>query len=208
MTIGLRVRNLYFLRNGPYSLSVLPGECVGLTGVSGVGKTQFLRALVDVIPYEGDLFLNNLKCSAMSPCEWRKRISLLPAESRWWYDRVGDHFPKGYIAGTQALWLRKLGFSHDVMNWMVNRLSTGEKQRLSFLRALVNNPFMLLLDEPTSALDQHHTSQLEKILMDLRKNKQKALIWVSHDLDQLQRVCDRIYRFEMNGLEDFSYPNI
>jgi len=203
MTDGLDVRDLAFLENGPYSLILAPGECVGLTGPSGIGKTQFLRAVVDIIPHEGEICLNGRKCSGTPPCEWRKKVSLVPSESRWWYDDVGKHFPGNYLDSPQAEWMRQLGFTDDVMNWRVSRLSTGEKQRLAFLRAMINNPQILLLDEPTSALDRHYSTQLEKLLLDLRRQQRIGLIWVSHDIDQLQRVCDRIYRLEKYDLQKF-----
>jgi len=201
MTAGLVIHDLSFLENGPYSLSIAPGECVGLTGLSGIGKTQFLRAIVDIIPHNGELLLDGHECETMLPCEWRKQVSMLPAESRWWYDHVGEHFPHAYLTGSHVKWLHPLGFSDDVMNWRVSRLSTGEKQRLSFMRAMIHQPRVLLLDEPTSSLDYHHTAQLEKILFDLRQHHQIGLIWVSHDLEQLQRTCSHSYRLEKQGLQ-------
>ncbi len=113
-----------------------------------------------------------------------------------------DDFPSDYMATPQAEWFQKLGFTDDVMNWQVSRLSTGEKQRLSFIRAMVNQPRMLLLDRATSSLDHHHSSQLEHILVDLRQQQKIGLIWVSHDLEQLQRVSNRIFRLEKKGLQN------
>lgn len=64
---GLRLCALSFLGNGPYTLDILPGECVGLMGRSGVGKTQLLRAVADVIAHRGDCLLDGTACSAIAP---------------------------------------------------------------------------------------------------------------------------------------------
>jgi len=196
---GLQIQEVRFLENGPYSLTVTQGECVGLTGESGIGKTQFLRAIVDLLPHEGEITLNGVSYQTVVPYQWRKQVSMLPAESRWWFDRVGDHFPDGADDDFNC-WLKELSFTKDSMNWRVSRLSTGEKQRFSFLRTMINHPSFLLLDEPTSALDRHHTAQLETILADIRSSRQVGMIWISHDLEQLERVSDRVLRLEKNGL--------
>jgi len=204
MAIGLTIQELCFLDNGPYSLSITPGECVGLTGISGVGKTQFLRAVADIIPHQGSLALDGVECNSIAPYEWRKQLSMLPAESRWWYDIVRQHFPEDYMQEFGFKWLKVLGFPDDVMEWQISRLSTGEKQRLSLLRAMINQPRMLLLDEPTSSLDHYHTTELEKFLFQCRQQQQIGLIWISHDLEQLRRVSDRIYSLEKNELRGLS----
>lgn len=199
MTAGLKISNLCFFENGPYSLSVTQGQCLGLTGDSGVGKTQMLRAIADILPHKGEMYLNGIECHEMSACAWRKKVSLVPAESRWWYDRVGDHYPDGFVGSANVDWLNRLGFGPGIMNWSVSRLSTGEKQRLSFLRAMTNQPQILLLDEPTSALDHGNTSKLESILNEL-KQEHVGMIWVSHDMEQLKRVSTRILRLERKDM--------
>ncbi len=198
--MGLQLSALSFLGNGPYSLAVGPGECIGLTGKSGVGKTQLLRAVADVIPHGGDCFLDGARCSSVFPPDWRMQVSMLPAESFWWHDTVGLHFgqEKG-ISECDDL-LGKLGFTQDVMGWQVSRLSTGERQRLSLIRTLMNTPRVLLLDEPTSALDQKMVHVVEEILADSCSLQRCICLWVSHDLEQLFRVAGRVYRVESDRL--------
>ncbi|MBU1138797.1 MAG: ATP-binding cassette domain-containing protein [Proteobacteria bacterium] len=199
-TRGLRLCGLSFLGNGPYSLDILPGECVGLTGRSGVGKTQLLRAVADVIVHEGDCLLDGTACSAVEPPVWRKTVAMVPAESFWWYDTVAPHFAGGMEQGQSLELLGKMGFPADVGTWRVSRLSTGERQRLSLVRSLSSAPRALLLDEPTSALDREMVQVVEEIIRDICRKKKIICLWVSHDREQLARMANRIYRVEAQML--------
>ena len=197
---GLSLVNLSFLGNGPYSLSVQSGECVGLTGRSGIGKTQLLRSVADVIAHDGDCLLDGTSCLVVSPPEWRTMVAMVPAESFWWNDTVGAHFnSKGNHDDPMNL-LEKLDFSEDVMGWQISRLSTGERQRLSLVRTLITRPKVLLLDEPTASLDKKMVHAVEEILAERCSQHKTACIWVSHDLEQLARVAGRVFRLEPDGL--------
>lgn len=197
---GLSLLSLSFLGNGPYDITLGGGECVGLTGRSGIGKTQLLRAVADVIPHEGDCSLNGTLCSSFSPPLWRKMVTLLPAESFWWYDTVGAHFENAPLQPEFQDLFSKLGFSQDVMSWQISRLSTGERQRLALIRTLMNKPRVLLLDEPTSALEKKMVAVVEEILAGICSLQRISCLWVSHDLEQLFRVAARVYRVETYGL--------
>jgi len=196
----LEVVEVRFLTKGPYSFSVGAGECVGLSGRSGVGKTQLLRAMADLIPCTGSVALNGIDAQKIQAPRWRQMVGMVPADPQWWFDLVGEHFPKN--KGMEALLatLGRLGFARDVLNWEVSRLSTGERQRLALVRALVPEPEVLLLDEPSSALDAVHTQSLEELLAELRQGKGLGIVWVSHDPDQLKRVASRIFTVEEYGL--------
>jgi len=89
----LRVDDLRFLTNGPYSFAMKNGECVGLSGKSGIGKTQLLRAITDLIPHTGEVMLDGVSSTSFSAPLWRSTVTMIPAESLWWYDVVGDHLP-------------------------------------------------------------------------------------------------------------------
>jgi hypothetical protein len=77
------------------------------------------------------------------------------------------------------------------MSWEVARCSTGERQRLALLRTLMQAPAALLLDEPTGNLDQESTQRVEGLLTGYQRQRQAALLWVSHDPGQIERVAQR-----------------
>lgn len=183
---GLRIKGLVSRHVGPVSLAVAPGECVCITGKSGAGKSLLLRAIADLDVHEGGLWVDDTACSAVSGPQWRRLVGYLPAESAWWHDTVGEHF--GAIEEDR---FAALGFDVDVLRWEVSRLSTGERQRLALLRLLANAPRVLLLDEPTASLDRDNVANAELMIAQYRRNTGAAVLWVSHDPEQVGRVARR-----------------
>ena len=180
---------------GPVDLMVVPSECVTISGHSGAGKTLFLRAIADMEPHEGFVFLDRTECREMSPPQWRKAVGLLPAETQWWRDRVGEHF-----RDVNQEWFHRLGFDPSVLRWQVGRLSTGERQRLGILRLLFNHPRVLLLDEPTANLDPENLEAVEQLVAEYRERHGSPTLWVTHDLQQIQRISSRHFRVVEGGL--------
>jgi ABC-type multidrug transport system ATPase subunit len=188
-----RLRRLSF---GPFDLQVAPGECIGIAGPSGAGKSVFLRMIADLDPHEGSARLDALCCDDVPAPAWRRLVTYVAAESGWWTERVGDHFDQGNGAGRARSLLPELQLAADALDWPVARLSTGERQRLALLRALVQEPRALLLDEPTSALDPE-TTQAAETLLARALAQGVSIILVSHNAAQAERMASR--RFRMAG---------
>ena len=181
-------------------LTIEPGTVVGLSGPSGSGKTRLLRAVADLEPHSGRARLGSDACASMPGHEWRRRVVLVPAESRWWHDRVAAHFPPGTDSLPEAL-----GLPDEALQWTVDRLSSGEKQRLALARALAIGPAALLLDEPTANLDPASAAAIEHWLTDCIRERRMSALWVAHDAEQLRRVADREYRIENGKLRGVSW---
>ncbi len=193
----LEVSELCFQHRGPYSFRVQGGECLGLQGASGAGKSLLLRAVADLDQRTGFLALGGINADSIPAPHWRKMVGLLPAESGWWLDLVGDHFQAFDRIDQQTL--ASLGFDRSVKDWQVSRLSTGERQRMAILRLLENRPACLLLDEPTASLDPRSVAKVEALLCAYGREHQAPLVWISHDPDQLDRVCSRRMTMEKGG---------
>jgi len=192
----LKIHNLQVHTLHPLSFELFGGDCIGITGPSGCGKTRFLRVLADLDPCQGEIILQGQSIRKIKAYKWRRKVALLPTESQWWFDRVGDHFDTYDIDLLQLL-----GFEPSVMDWPVHRLSSGEKQRLALIRLLANHPLVLLLDEPTTNLDRHHIGNVETIIRHLLEEHRICVIWVGHDRNQLLRVADQVFTIADSRLE-------
>ena len=206
---GLRLGGVQPRVLAPVDLTLAAGELVFVSGPSGSGKSLLLRAVADLDPHPGEVWLGTEARSGMAPARWRRRVGLLPAESHWWADLVGEHFPgPGVAAGrpdaaSPALTglLSPLGFDPDVLGWSVARLSTGERQRLALARMLAQGPEALLLDEATANLDPFNRDQVEALVGAYRTRQAAAVLWVSHDPEQRERLGGRRFAIRAGRLE-------
>lgn len=171
---------------GPFSLSVDQGHCLAVTGASGSGKSVFLRMLADMDPSEGSVTLGGVDRTAMLAPQWRKTVTLVPAQAGWWTSTVGNHFHKANLQTASEL-ARKLQLPEDILTRQVLRLSSGERQRLALIRAVVAKPAVLLLDEPTSSLDEESAGAVESLLASLLQTG-LILVLVTHDSAQADRL--------------------
>ncbi|MCW8907995.1 MAG: ATP-binding cassette domain-containing protein [Sedimenticola sp.] len=193
---GLELRQFKGADLEPIDLAIAPGECVTLTGPSGSGKTRLLRAIADLDTNRGEASSGELNLQQAPAHLWRRRVGLLPAESHWWYDRVGDHFTRPEKEKIAAL-----GLDPACLEWEVGRLSSGERQRLALARLLDRKPGVLLLDEPTANLDPENCQRVEQLLQRYASEQNAALLWVSHDPAQRQRVGQRRLKIRERRLE-------
>lgn len=194
----LDVRGLGGKPGGPFSFSVLPGQCVAITGPSGAGKSLLLRMIADLDESTGEVVLRGAARSAMPAPQWRRQVVYLAAESGWWAEDVASHMAP--LAEAEAF-LPRLGLKADRLHAPVAQLSTGERQRMAFIRAAIRRPAVLLLDEPTSALDAENTALLEAELEILREAG-TGLVLVSHDAAQVGRLAGRHLRLQDGALAE------
>ena len=186
----LELKGLQSLHLGPISLR-MEERCTTLNGPSGSGKTVLLRAIADLDPHRGGALLDGVEQRQLPAHQWRRRVAYLPAESHWWADRVGTHFD-----GIDSALLEALGFTTEVMEWEVARLSSGERQRLGLARLLALKPRVLLLDEPTATLDRANRQRVEAVIFDYLERNAALALWVTHDPEQGRRIGARHLRIQ------------
>jgi len=177
------------------SFDLQDGECVALQGPSGVGKTLLLRSIADLDPNEGTVKLDGTLREAVPAPVWRKRVTYVAAEPGWWSDSVQEHF----TGWDDALPLvTRLGLPGNCGPWPIQRLSSGERQRLGLVRALMLRSRVLLLDEPTSALDSASAAAVECLIAE-RISDGTSVIWSTHDDAQARRVGSRVFVMSAAG---------
>jgi ABC-type iron transport system FetAB ATPase subunit len=199
MDAALVVRQLRSEFAGPFELNLGFGACAAITGPSGSGKSLFLRMIADLDPNEGRVWLQGIDRASLPAPEWRKRAAYVAAESGWWADTVIEHFAASRRSEVAALSAR-LGLHAELLDASITRLSTGEKQRVSLVRALLPSPPVLLLDEPTGPLDEESVARVEALLTERMANGTSVLL-VTHDPNQAERLGHQRYRMVAGQLE-------
>jgi ABC-type iron transport system FetAB ATPase subunit len=195
----LQLRALQSAHAGPISLDLAAGECVAIRGASGSGKSVFLRMVADLDPHRGEALLDGARCGSVPAPHWRARVLYHAAEPAWWAPTVAEHFSPDQLAHARPL-LPQVGLDPQLMDAEVERLSTGERQRLALLRSLSRRPKVLLLDEPTASLDSESVLAVEALLRAQLRNGAGMLL-VTHADEQAQRLASRQFRMRDGRLE-------
>ncbi|MDH5674853.1 MAG: ATP-binding cassette domain-containing protein [Myxococcales bacterium] len=195
---------------GPVDLRLAAGQRLALEGPSGSGKTTLLRALSLLEPLgHGEIELCGEPVREGQEPAYRRRVHYLAQQSarlalsaEAWLEQAfiprsagGCRFERD-----RALSLcERLGLERALVGRSLAELSGGELQRVALVRALLVEPWVLLLDEPTSALDDAARERFEHCLGDWLEQGQRALVLVSHDPAQRQRLCDHRRVFSADG---------
>jgi putative ABC transport system ATP-binding protein len=191
------------------SLEVEPGEVVLIMGPSGSGKTTLLLMLGGLLkPTEGTIKLNDLELSALSENrlpDVRLRnfgfifqdFNLLSALNVQDNVAIAAELTgmgrKAALKKAIAL-LTELGLGHR-LRFAPEKLSGGEKQRVAFARALINDPTLILADEPTANLDSSHGHETMRLLRDIATERGRSVVIVSHD-QRIKDIADRVLWLE------------
>ncbi|WP_295555515.1 ATP-binding cassette domain-containing protein [uncultured Hyphomicrobium sp.] len=173
----------------PLSFAVSNGECLAIEGPSGSGKTRILRAIADLDPVEGHVFLDGTERREMAPQLWRRAVRYAAAEPGWWTDTPRDTLPisQATLPRIDRL-ISALGLAEDILDRPVSLLSTGERQRIALVRALADDPKVLLLDEPTAALDKSASALVEEMVR-FQLLAGHCVLIASHDAGLIGRLA-------------------
>ena len=193
-------------------LQIGHGECVGLVGESGCGKSTLARLLARLIePTAGRIVFEGEDLSAIPPARFTKsparaRIQVVfqdPTESlnptfrvhdsiadplrRLLDIRDGDELDRRVYRAAEMT-----GLPRELVMRYPHQLSGGQRARVGIARAIVVEPSLLILDEPTSALDVSVQAVILRLLADLRARLGMSYLFVSHDLNVVRLLCERI----------------
>ena len=197
----LRTRNLTKNYGGPrpalvdLDLTIAPGEIFGLLGPNGSGKSTALRVLLGFMkPTSGSATIAGFNCWTES-LEVRKRVAYLPGELRLYESMTGRqllHFLGRLRHGETAADLDALARRLDIdLDRPLVQMSSGMKRKVALISVLLPKVDLIILDEPTNTLDPIMRDELLEQLKQLR-NRGQAVLFSSHVLAEVERVCDRV----------------
>lgn len=194
------------------NLSVSRGEILGVIGESGCGKSTLGRMLTRLEnPTKGDVFIDGISTARLiknDPKKFRRTVQIVfqnPFDTFTPRDTIQKillrplkHHKIGSSEEERLNMIKKalegggLMPAEDIMQRYPHELSGGQLQRISIIRAMFLNPSFVIADEPVSMLDVSVRADIINMLMDLAKNRDAAMVFISHDIALTRYVCDHI----------------
>jgi len=191
------------------SLSILPGQTLGLVGESGCGKSTMARTVAGLMePSAGFVRLNGRVWPVARLADRRARAQQVQMVFQDPYGSLNPRLSVARIAGEPLMvhgigdatsraarvaeLLDRVGLTAAQGERYPHELSGGQRQRLAIARALALNPRLLVCDEPVSALDVSIQAQVLNLLADLQRELGLAYLFISHDLSVIRYIADRI----------------
>lgn len=195
---------------------LIPGEVTVLAGPNAAGKSTLLRAIAQLLRYDGQMHLNGTDLAKLSGTERAGLVGFMPQtlpsasslvalESVIAAQRATGKLLSNTESATQAMTvLDRLGIA-DIAMRRLDRLSGGQRQMVSLTQAIIRDPALLLLDEPTSALD---LARQHRLLTELRRlaREGRIVVAVLHDLALAAILADRIVVVDRGRLHSAGTP--
>ena len=195
------------------SFKIDENEIVGLLGPNGCGKTTTIGMILGLLkPTSGQVLINgknieNNKISILHKMNFISPYIELPKKLTVKQNLI----VYGKLYNIQNLNERinflseklRLG---DLLDKITGELSSGQKNRVSLAKALINDPTVLLLDEPTAALDPETADFIRTFLEKLREEKKISVLLASHNMDEVKRLCNSVMMMKDGNIVDGGTP--
>lgn len=192
------------------SLAIEPGEAVALMGGSGSGKSTLARILLRLLPCDaGELYFQGEKITTATGSRlknFRRSVQFISQRPESFLDpgkKLGASLKEAFTVFSLpykperiAEMLDLVKLNQELLERYPHQVSGGEVQRICLARALLLEPQLLILDEPTSMLDISVQAQILHLLHDIRLEKQLAYLFITHDEQLAQWLCDRTLHIE------------
>ena len=195
------------------SFAIKKDEILGLLGPNGSGKTTTIGMLLGLLkPTNGEILIDGKKIEG-NRIDILKKINFispyieLPKKLTVKQNLIvyGKLYNVLNINNTIEYLVEKLRLS-DLLNRITGELSSGQKNRVSLAKALINNPSVLLLDEPTASLDPEIGDFVRTFLENYKKEKKISILLASHNMNEVTRLCKTVLMMKDGVIIDKGYP--
>ena len=195
------------------SFKIAENEIVGLLGPNGCGKTTTIAMILGLLkPSKGEILIDGMnieknrikllhKMNFISPyIELPKKLTvkenLIVYARLYSVKNINERI--SYLSETLRL--------NDFLNKKTGELSSGQKNRISLAKALINNPSILLLDEPTASLDPETGDFVRTFLENYKKEKKISILLASHNMSEVERLCASVLMMKEGKIIDKGSP--
>ena len=195
------------------SFKIDENEIVGLLGPNGCGKTTTIGMILGLLkPTSGQVLINgknieNNKISILHKMNFISPYIELPKKLTVKQNLIvyGKLYNIKNLSERINFLSEKLRLG-DLLDKITGELSSGQKNRVSLAKALINDPTVLLLDEPTAALDPETADFIRTFLEKLREEKKISVLLASHNMDEVKRLCNSVMMMKDGNIVDGGTP--
>ena len=195
------------------SFKVNKNEIIGILGPNGCGKTTTIGMILGLLkPSNGKVLINGIEIEKkrvdllnhlnfISPyIELPKKLTV--KQNLEVYGRLYDvkNLKKKIEMLTEKLRLR------EIINKLTGELSSGQKNRVSLAKSIINNPTVLLLDEPTASLDPETGDFVRGFLENYQKENKASILLASHNMSEVERLCSSVLMMNKGSIVDSGKP--
>ena len=200
------------------SFSARQGEVTAVVGPSGGGKSSLIRLINRLDdPTSGKILLDSEDIMRLDPLLLRQRVAMVLQKPFMFEGTVLSNLQRPFlfrkeplpVSGSPAVRqvMELVRLSHDLLERDARTLSLGEQQRVNLARALITEPYVLLLDEPTSALDRPTGDRLAATFHDICSLQRLSVILVTHDLRMAGKIADYLIYLEGGRIREAGCPD-
>ncbi|MBI3366376.1 ABC transporter ATP-binding protein [Candidatus Roizmanbacteria bacterium] len=196
---GLTKKFKDFVAVDTISFDLKEGEVLGLLGPNGAGKTTTIQMLLGIttpttgsIAYFGKDFFSHQQ-ESLQNINFTSAFNTLQGRTTIWENLLV--FSKLYQVKNPKQKITELVSYFEMTDFLHKRywdLSTGQKTRVNFMKALLNDPKILLMDEPTASLDPDIADKTLSFIEDLREKYKITILYTSHNMQEVTRICDQV----------------
>jgi ABC-2 type transport system ATP-binding protein len=218
MDNNLQIDSLSKIYNGveavkSISFTIKRNEIIGLLGPNGCGKTTTIGMILGLLkPSSGKVLIDNQdieknrvdilkKINFISPyIELPKKLTVKQ-----------NLFVCGKLYNVENLdnkidYLTEKLRLNEILNCITGELSSGQKNRVSLAKAIINDPILLLLDEPTASLDPETGDYVREFLEDFQKERKNSILLASHNMSEVERLCTSVMMMKNGQIIDSGKP--